>query len=66
MIGFIECHSCKKKPGLHYLCKGCLSNRSTIQITDQQTDMRVKRIGRMADVIRGLKADIERLQHEPA
>ena len=38
MKGFIECDTCKAKPGHPILCDGCLENRVTIEAMQKELD----------------------------
>lgn len=35
-LEFMECDSCRKKPGSPYLCEGCLHNRNAIYELQQK------------------------------
>jgi hypothetical protein len=48
MTGFMECDTCREKPGMPYLCQGCLNNRAEI--------------GRLEGEIERLQAEVRRLK----
>src|ERR1041385_9072862 len=59
---FMECDACRSKPGMPFLCGGCLFNRSAIQVLTAERDDSRNDFDRLRSDVISLEAEIVRLR----